>query len=491
MSTPASLEITTGEVSQPAATPARHSRMSRLVAIDLVAFADIFSVALGAAVPAWIYANFGGLPTSWGVVMQTALLGGFVAYLWLRNAGMYDTNQLHDLPVHPGRLFVGVAVAIASVLLLGLPVANMQWHILVWYVTWLSASFTMILAARGIAQAVLARMTRAGRFDRRVAVFGAGTVSRRVHDQLSDPASGVFFAGVYDDRAGEDRLNPEGLTVAGKFDELLAAAYAGEIDDIIIALPQAADGRIATIARKLEQAPCNVHIVTHIASDLISGPGRHRVSQIGPVGLLDVKEKPLSDWSPLVKRAEDIIVASFGLAIALPLLAVAAIAIKLESKGSIIYRQRRRGLNRQVIDVLKLRTMTVTEDDSEIRQAVEDDARITRVGRILRRTSIDELPQLWNVLKGEMSVVGPRPHALVHDEKFSRMLEEYANRHQVKPGITGLAQVKGLRGETRTIDRIRDRVEQDMAYVRNWSLWLDLKIIARTLVIVVTGKNAY
>jgi putative colanic acid biosynthesis UDP-glucose lipid carrier transferase len=148
-------------------------------------------------------------------------------------------------------------------------------------------------------------------------------------------------------------------------------------------------------------------------------------------------------------------------------------------------------LNREVIDVLKLRTLHVTENDDEVRQVTVGDDRVTRVGRILRRTSMDELPQLCNVIKGEMSIVGPRPHALVHDEQFSEMLEDYSNRHQVKPGITGLAQIKGYRGEIRSPERIKARLEQDMAYVRSWSLWLDMKIIARTLVIVFTGKNAH
>ena len=175
----------------------------------------------------------------------------------------------------------------------------------------------------------------------------------------------------------------------------------------------------------------------------------------------------------------------------LGVLMVAIAAIKLESRGPAFYVQRRRGLNRNVIDVLKLRTLTVTESDSEVRQVTSNDARLTKTGRFLRRMSIDELPQLWNVLRGDMSVVGPRPHALVHDDTYATMLEEYANRHQVKPGITGLAQVNGLRGQTETVDKMKARVDQDIAYIKDWSLWLDIKIIARTAVIVALGKNAH
>lgn len=476
-------------LSMPSASP--QPRSSRTVSMDMVAFGDILAVATGALLPALIYDSFGDVPANWAIIIQSGLIGGFISYLWLRNIGMYDLEKMHDLPRNPFHLLTGVAAGAAAVIGIALPVLAMHWHITVSFVTWVSASFTLILLNRGIAYAVLARMAAAGRFNRSVAVFGAGTISRRVHDYLKDSDSGVTFIGVFDDRIGDDRIDPEGLEVAGEFDKLLSDSYAGKIDDIIIALPQSAEGRISAIVRKLEQAPCNVRVVTHIASDLIPSRNALRVSRIGEIGLIDVKDKPLVDWAPLVKRTEDIVVAGTALLFTLPLLLVAMIAIKIESRGRVIYRQRRRGLNRRVIDVLKLRTLTVADDDDQVRQVTVGDDRITRVGRLLRRTSIDELPQLWNVLKGEMSIVGPRPHALVHDEQFSTMLEDYANRHQVKPGLTGLAQVKGFRGETNTPDRIRNRVEQDIAYVRSWSLWLDLKIIAQTIVVVLTGKNAH
>ena len=490
MSTPATA-IAPPTTANASGTRRTARRTSPTVASDLVAFGDILAVAAGALLPAFIYNYFGDVPANWAMTIQAGLIAGFIAQLWFRNAGMYDTEKLHDLPQKPLHLLTGTSVAIAAVIGFAMPILALHWHVTVWFVSWLSASFTLILMTRGISHAVLARMAAAGRFDRSVAVFGAGSISRRVHDHLKGSASGINFLGVYDDRAGDDRINPEGLEVTGKLENLLAEAYAGNIDDIIIALPQSAESRTISIVRKLEQAPSNVHVVTHLASDLIPARESLRVSQIGEVGLIDVKDKPLSGWSPLVKRAEDILVAGIGIIISLPILALAAIAIKLESNGPVIYRQSRRGLNRQVIEVLKLRTLTVSETDQNIRQVTVGDERVTRVGRFLRRTSIDELPQLWNVLKGEMSIVGPRPHALVHDEQFSGMLEDYANRHQVKPGITGLAQIKGLRGETRTPESIKARLEQDMAYVRSWSLWLDIKIIARTLIVVLTGKNAH
>lgn len=459
--------------------------------MDIVAFGDILCVAIGVLLPAYIYSHFGEDATNWAILTQSGIIAGFISNLWLRNSGMYDIERMQDIPDSPWRLLGGVALGAATVITMALPVLAVHWQIAIHLVAWVSASFMLILLNRSISHAILARMAAAGRFKKSVAVFGAGSISRRVHDYLSSSDSDVEFIGVFDDRIGDERVSPEGLVVAGNLDKLLSEAYAGNIDDIIIALPPCAEGRISAIAQKIEQAPCNLHVVTHIASDLIHAQSALRVSQIGEVGLIDIKDKPLANWAPLVKRAEDIIVAGFGLLICSPILLAAMIAIKLDGNGPIIYRQRRRGLNRQVIDVLKLRTLTVSDNDDQVRQVTKGDNRVTRVGRLLRRTSIDELPQLWNVLKGEMSIVGPRPHALVHDEQFSSMLNEYANRHQVKPGITGLAQVKGFRGETNTPDRLRNRVEQDIAYVRSWSLWLDIKIIAGTMVVVLTGKNAH
>ena len=173
-----------------------------------------------------------------------------------------------------------------------------------------------------------------------------------------------------------------------------------------------------------------------------------------------------------------------------PLLPLIALAIKAESKGPVLFRQHRRGRYQSTIQILKFRTMHVMEDGANVRQAISGDPRITAVGRILRRTSLDELPQLFNVLKGEMSLVGPRPHALVHDEEFSRLLEVYADRHQMRPGMTGLAQVTGHRGPTVEPGSIEGRVEADMHYIRNWSLWLDLKILMKTFRTVLTGTNA-
>jgi putative colanic acid biosysnthesis UDP-glucose lipid carrier transferase len=361
----------------------------------------------------------------------------------------------------------------------------------VWFSVALSATYTLVLLNRSVAHPLLAYLTSIGKFDQRIAVFGAGQIARRVHDHLSKPEVGIHFAGVYDDRIGEERLNPEGLIVTGRLEDLLKAAREDQIDKIIIALPSAADRRIADVAKKLEQLPVSVHIVTHISSDLIDEGPAHKVSSIGSVGLLDVKKKPLADWSPLIKRVEDVVIGTLLLLVSLPLFPLIALAIKLESKGPVIFSQRRRGLNQNIIKMLKFRSMTVMEDGATVQQAQHGDARVTFVGRFLRRTSLDELPQLINVLKGDMSLVGPRPHALAHDEQYGEIVESYVNRHQVKPGMTGLAQVRGFRGQTTTTDKMEARVSSDIDYIRSWSFGLDMKILILTIWAVITGRNAH
>ena len=466
------------------------TRWSRQVASDLVGIFDAVAIVLGAVLPATIYHLAGDIAINWLQVIQTGIISAIIAVCCLRNWGLYDTTRMNCFPIEPSRLLGALALAFAAVHGIGVPFAPGAAHTWVWFAVWLSASFTLILWWRMTARVVLAMLTAAGRFDTRVAVFGAGSIARRVHDFLADPKLGISFAGVYDDRTGPDRLKTEGLTLSGRLSDLIDAGRAGRIDQIVIALPQAADRRAAEIARKLEQLPVSLHVVTHIASDLIEGPAAHRVSSLGPVGLLDVKRKPLADWAPLVKRVEDYAIASILVVVAAPIMLLCAVAIRLDSAGPVLFRQRRRGLNQKIIEVLKFRTMTVMEDGAEVRQATPGDARVTRVGRFLRRSSLDELPQLFNVLKGEMSLVGPRPHALVHDEQWGELLETYANRHQVKPGITGLAQVNGWRGQTETADKMRARVEQDLAYIADWSLGRDLKILIQTVRAVVRCENA-
>lgn len=266
-------------------------RLSRQVAADSVAIGDLAAVVLGGLLPALIYAFVGNVELDQILVLQSTLLAGFIAHLCLRFRAMYDTTRMDLFPQRPVELFIGVCCGLIGVLGIGLPLVLRNIHLLVWYSAWLSASFTLILLNRMVARAVLARLAEEGRFDQRVAVFGAGQIARRVHDYLASPKLGIFFSGVYDDRVGQDRINPEGLTVAGKIEDLIAVCREGKVDRIIIALPPSANERLAGIVGKFDSLPVSTHVVTHIASDLLDTDIAHNVSNLGAIGLLDVKKK--------------------------------------------------------------------------------------------------------------------------------------------------------------------------------------------------------
>ena len=471
--------------------PARPRKLwSRQVAADMVAMAEAVAVVSGGLLPTALYSASGAIEASWPQVVLSSLVAALIYRMYLTSAGMYDAVRGNTFSVRPLRMLGALVFAALVALSLSAPHKISFVDMSIWLTLWVSASYSAAILVRTVASDLMMSATLAGRFDERVAVYGAGIIARRVHDHLSNPALGLRFVGVYDSREAPSRINAEGLTVAGGLDDLIEACQQGRVDRIIIALPQVAERRVNGIVRKFADLSVSLHIVTHLASDFFGASRPHRVSQLGPVGLMDIKSRQHGGWAPVIKRTEDLVIGTLVAFAIIPVLPVIALAIRLDSSGPVLFRQRRRGRNQRVFEVLKFRTMTVMEDGSDVRQATTADPRVTRVGRFLRRTSLDELPQLWNVLKGEMSLVGPRPHALVHDEKFGAMLETYANRHQMKPGVTGLAQVNGFRGETITAESVEARVNYDLAYIRDWSLALDLKIIAMTVWSVALGTNA-
>jgi Undecaprenyl-phosphate glucose phosphotransferase len=255
-------------------------------------------------------------------------------------------------------------------------------------------------------------------------------------------------------------------------------------DDIIFMATPAELPKIASVADALSELPVTIHIIPRGANELWASS---QIANYGGTVTIQVLHPPLSVFDFAAKRAFDLCAASLGLLVLSPLLLAASLAIKLDSRGPVFFRQIRHGYNNQAIRVLKFRSMTTTEDDQRFKQAVKNDPRITRVGRLLRRTNIDELPQLVNVLLGEMSIVGPRPHPIALNEAFVELISPFSRRHKVKPGITGWAQVCGFRGETDTVEKMQRRIECDLYYIDNWSFLLDAKIIIMTLF----SKRAY
>ena len=294
----------------------------------------------------------------------------------------------------------------------------------------------------------------------------------------------AFFDDRTPDRLGEVTEAP----VAGGFSAVAQFVRANKIDQIFIALPMASQPRILKLLEDLRDTTASIYFVPDIFMfDLIQA----RVDSVGGLPVVAVCETPFYGTTGVLKRLSDIVIASIALIITLPITLTIALAIRLTSKGPIIFKQRRYGLDGSEINVYKFRSMRVQENGPEVRQATKNDDRITPVGRFLRKTSLDELPQFFNVLQGRMSVVGPRPHAVAHNETYRKLIKGYMIRHKVKPGITGLAQVNGARGETDTIEKMELRIRYDLEYLRHWSLRLDLKIILKTILVAFRDPNAY
>jgi putative colanic acid biosynthesis UDP-glucose lipid carrier transferase len=316
-------------------------------------------------------------------------------------------------------------------------------------------------------------------------IIGANSVGFELFRRL--PRKG--FLGFFDFRSADrlpDTIDPAHLM--GHCKDVAEFARTHGVTSIYIALPLSNVPRIGEMVRELRDTTASVYFVPDVfAFDLIQG----RLVEINGMPAISVCDTPFHGMDAVMKRVTDIVLASLALLALSPLMVLIALAVRLTSSGPILFRQRRYGLHGEEIIVYKFRSMIVCEDGLVVSQATKQDQRVTPLGRILRSTSLDELPQLLNVLEGKMSVVGPRPHAVAHNELYRKLISGYMIRHKVRPGITGLAQVSGLRGETETVEKMRERVRFDLEYLRRWSPWLDVKIICKTLWVIARDRNAY
>lgn len=352
-----------------------------------------------------------------------------------------------------------------------------------WIMVWFATALLAVVTGRALLVLVLRKGAEAGLFRERVAVYGAGEPLEQALAELSAEAKSIELAGVF----GPAGKFPASGPASGGIDELARYSSTHRLDQIIIALPAGSEQSLGAIYRKLSAVPCDIQLFIHgIGRDLPV----HDAVRRGRLVLLELQRKPIKGWNAILKEIEDKTLGTIALVLFAPLMLAVAAAIKLDSKGPVFFRQRRHGFNHQVISVWKFRTMTVMEDGPTIVQAEKGDQRVTPVGRFLRKASLDELPQLFNAIAGDMSLVGPRPHALAHNEFYSGAVARYASRHMVKPGITGLAQINGFRGPTADPELMRRRVELDLEYIQSWSIWLDLKILALTPFFGITHKNA-
>ncbi|OQX69122.1 MAG: undecaprenyl-phosphate glucose phosphotransferase [Sorangiineae bacterium NIC37A_2] len=355
---------------------------------------------------------------------------------------------------------------------------------------WFVLAPVLMCAGRMIIRGVLYRLRKSGRSVRTGVIVGMTRTAQRLVDQLRDPAQGVRLVGFYDDRIPSRRYEITGVDVEfrGGADQLVSDVRAGSIDYVYIALPLRAESRISDLIERLSDTTATVNVVgDFFVFDMLHAQWT-MVGDVPVVGILDSPFRGLGGW---VKRLEDLLIGSLILLIiAIPMIVI-AILVKLTSPGSVFFVQRRYGLNGEKIPVIKFRTMTVSEDGDKVTQASKNDSRVTPFGAFLRRTSLDELPQFLNVIAGHMSIVGPRPHAVAHNELYRSKIHRYMLRHKVKPGITGWAQVNGWRGETEAIYKMEKRLEHDLYYIHNWDLMLDLRIIFLTIFGKKVRSNAF
>lgn len=346
----------------------------------------------------------------------------------------------------------------------------------------------LLFAGHSMVHAYLDMLRRRGNIRRSI-IVGANDLGLRLAERIyQKPSLMTRVEGFFDDRQ-DDRTDLKlRHVIFGGIDDVPAYVASHGIDLVYITLPLFNQGRVIDLVNSLRDTTASIYFVPDVfIFDLVQA----RLDNLNGVPVISVFETPLGGINAILKRMFDIVVAGMILVAISPLLIVIALLVKLSSRGPVIFKQRRYGMYGEEILVFKFRSMAVCEDGQTIAQATRNDARVTPLGAILRRTSLDELPQFFNVLQGSMSIVGPRPHAVAHNEHYRKLIHGYMWRHKVKPGITGWAQVNGYRGETDTIDKMEGRVLYDIAYLKNWSLWLDIVIILRTVRLVLKDTQAY
>lgn len=325
----------------------------------------------------------------------------------------------------------------------------------------------------------------------RIAIIGAGDLGKRLASSLIDAKMlGYSPVAFFDDDINKKNTSINGVQVNGTIEDFLSNNhFASKYDEIYITLPLRAEKRIKEVLNGLADSTVTVKFIPDcFAFDLLHS----RMTDIGGIPIISVYDSPLNNLTnKFFKRIEDFFLSIIILMLISPILIMIAIVIKVTSNGPVLFKQKRYGLNGKDIMVWKFRTMNVMENGESITQTIKNDSRLTPIGMFLRRTSLDELPQFFNTLTGRMSIVGPRPHAKAHNEQYRKLIQKYMLRHTVKPGITGWAQINGLRGETETLDKMEKRVQFDLYYIDNWSFWLDIKIILLTIVKGFINKNAY
>ena len=475
----------------PAAAGARSRFIDPEIVQRLLKAAD-FSVLFASALALYLGASpatRADLPSLAGFLSLATALASMLA---LRGLGLYEIPALAGITraiiaSFASTVTVGAGIMLLTGILL-LPVERS------WLTGWLVLMLTHFALTRLLAAAYILPRARTGAFRQRIAIVGGGKAAEEaIHLLETSSGLAVEIVGLFDDR--NDARSPESIRAhrkIGAIADLARFAREERIDLVVVAIPLSAETRLLQMLRRLWELPVDIRISGQ-ASKLKLSPRAY--TNLGKLPLLSVFDRPLTGWGSFLKAALDRVLAAVLIVLLSPVLIATALTVKLDSRGPAIFRQRRYGFNNELIEVFKFRSMyTEQSDATAARLVTRGDPRVTRVGRILRKTSLDELPQLFNVLKGDLSLVGPRPHATqakAAEALYEQVVDGYFARHKVKPGITGWAQVSGWRGETDTAEKISERVRHDLEYIDNWSLAFDLYILLKTPLALLKSENAY
>ena len=471
----------------------RLSHLSPVVLAGLVRLADFATAVVTGFALAMLYIGDAEVALD-PLHILVILLSSLTAVLVIDLLGLYRSRPLAAFHRNLPRLMLGWASAFATAgVLIFFLKAGAEFS-RVWLALWFVVGGLALTAERAGVSLVMRQFTNSGRLLRRAVIYGAGVLTDGLIRSIEmDHGAGIRIVGVFDDRTDE-RLRRDGATRTrlGTLDDLLDVARAMRVDLVIVALPVAGEQRLNEVTERLSVLPADIRLPAQ-ATQIRLSPRLY--SHVGPVAMIDLYDRPIADWDVVFKWLFDKGIGLLSLILLSPILLAVALAVRLESRGPVLFRQKRYGFNNEMIEVLKFRSMYVDMCDATASKLVtKGDPRVTRVGRFIRKTSLDELPQLFNVLKGDLSLVGPRPHAVsakAADRLYDEVVARYFARHKVKPGITGWAQICGWRGETDTREKIEKRVEHDLYYIENWSVFFDLHILAMTPVALLRSENAY
>jgi Undecaprenyl-phosphate glucose phosphotransferase len=471
----------------------KSSLISPVVVRGCLRFAELAIVALVGLLIAKLYVR-GEDVDGTAAYPLAVIAAGLVTVALFGALKLYAPTVLASPLRHLPRLALGWTSAMATLVAAAFFLKIGPDYSRVWLALWFAGAGSALVAGRAAMGLLARRWARQGRLNRRAAIYGGGASCERLIAQLeADAESDIRIAGIFDERgAARVPSRVAGYPNLGGLDDLVAFSRKTRLDLVILAVPAAAETRILHLLKRMIVMPVDIRLST-TAATLKLRPRAY--SRIGNVPMLDLLDKPIADWGTVAKWTLDKAVSLTALVLLAPLMALVALAIRLESRGPVLFRQKRYGFNNELIEIYKFRSMYTGMADAEASRLVtRDDPRVTRVGRFIRRTSLDELPQLFNVVRGDLSLVGPRPHALkakAVGRCYDDAVEDYFVRHKVKPGITGWAQINGWRGETDTQEKIEKRVEHDLYYIDNWTIFLDLYILARTPFALLATENAY